>query len=156
MLAMSEHVAGDPILVTMLVSIAIQDTAASALETSLDALSDRPGRPRLDCFAPVNRLFLLGDDLDAHQREVGATCRKLAGKPYYEAKPGWDKFEHWLKTGSGGLLTRLLVPPVTSCPPQRRPGPRPSTTCCERPWPRADFASTTSGFPAIWPNWSPP
>jgi hypothetical protein len=90
----------------------IYDLASGRLSLGvLMALVDRPRPAPADWFTPVYRLFLLDEDLDA-QRAVIATCRQLAAKPYYEAKPGWDEFEHRLTTVTRGLVTRLLVPPI--------------------------------------------
>jgi hypothetical protein len=167
LLSMSEHVAGDPLLISMLVSAAIQGISAETLEAVLnsspvtaedlaeidvgntlsyhraflrtlrmeEAFGQRAfydvatGRSSLGdletlrgepCplptawFAPVYRLFFLGEDIDSHRR-IMATWQQLAAKPYYRSKPGWDGWEATFKTEPAGLVTRMLVPAVSRC-----------------------------------------
>jgi hypothetical protein len=167
MLSMSEHVAGDPLLISMLVSVAIQGMSTETLEAVLnsspttaenlaeidlgDTLSyqraflrtlrmeeafaqrvfydvasgelplgdlgppnDVPGLALRTSFAPVYRLFFLGEDLDSH-RLIVATWRQLALKPYYQSKPDWASLEASFKTQPMGPITGRLVPAVARC-----------------------------------------
>ena len=60
-------------------------------------------------FAPLYRVFLLGDDLAANVRFFGIV-KKAASLPYYQSKELMERYDRELKGGPCGILTRLMLP----------------------------------------------
>jgi hypothetical protein len=81
---------------------------------AVQAVGQQPGPALTAAFAPVYRLFFLGEDLESH-RGIVARWQQLAALPYYQSKPSWDGWEAAMKAQPTGLVTWDLVPAVSRC-----------------------------------------
>jgi hypothetical protein len=128
---------------------------------SLGALvNDEAGSGRTgwqDSLIPLYRLFLMTDDALAHQRFMHE-YRQLAAKPYYEARQEWEQSEDKIFSGPSGVLTRLLLPALSSCAERaaaaeaRRQGVRLAVAMCRY---RAEQGQFPEKMENLVPQWMP-